>query len=308
MPNVFQIVVMGCTGGPFEGNLSGYLLSPIESEEWIAFDAGTLLDGIEEAVSKKSFQGISFTDPDLRPAGEILLKHLKAYLISHAHLDHIAGLILNSQVDTHKYILGIDPTIDNLRDHIFNGRIWPNYGNEGFEPILNKYQYVRLPLHELVSIPETSMQVETYLLSHPHGYPSAAFLIEYKGEYMLYFGDTSSDTMEIEKHVARVWRRIAPLIQEGKFRGMLLECSFPQKDARQAMFGHLDTRLMMLELHHLADLAQTSLEGLNVIVTHLKESLYTSSDPKKSIIQELTEMNHLGINFIFPDQGDRILL
>ncbi len=299
MDETFQVVVMGCSGGPREGNLSGYLLSTIQQPEWIAFDGGTLLSGIDKAISKKSLEGVT--------AAEMLRDHIKAFLISHAHLDHIAALVINSQIDTPKPILGIDPTIDNLRDHIFNGRIWPNYGNEGVEPQLNKYQYVRLPLHEPISIPHTSMSVETFLLSHPRGYPSTAFLFEREGDYLLCFGDTSSDSLEIEKHLARIWKRIAPLIQEGKLKGMLLECSYSHKEAEQAIFGHLDTKLMMLELHHLADLGQISLEGFKVVVTHRKESLKAGEDSKQAIAEELTEFNDLGIDFIFPEQGDRIL-
>lgn len=308
MPEAFQVVVLGCSGGPRECNLSSYLVSGLHHNEWICLDAGSLLTGIDLAVEKKSLEHVSFSNPELIPSAEMLLEHLKAYLISHAHLDHIAGLVLNSQSDTQKHILGIDPTIDNLRDFIFNGRIWPNYGDEGDEPILKKYHYVRLPLHVMKPIPDTSMQVETFLLSHPRGYPSTAFLIEYQGNYLLYFGDTSSDSLETEKHLTRIWKRIAPLIQENKLRGIFLECSYSHRDADSVIFGHLDTKLMMLELDHLASIAQTSLKGLNVIVTHRKESLRKKDHPFPVIEQELAEMNKLGINFILPTQGDRIIL
>ncbi len=307
MGNTFQLVVMGCTGGPHEGNLSGYLLAPAESHDWIALDAGTLLTGIEKAFERKTLTDSIFLGKECVPAAELLLNHLKAFLISHAHLDHIAGLVLNSQVDTFKSILGIDPTIDNLRDHIFNGRIWPNYGDEGVEPTLKRYHYQRLPLHRPTPIPETSMKVEAFLLSHPRGYPSTAFLIEYNDAYLLYFGDTSSDSLEHEKHLSRIWKRIAPLIASKKLKGMLLECSYSHKEAAQAVFGHLDTKLMMVEMHHLAEVAQTSLEGLNVVVTHRKESISSGDDPETEITSELSEMNDLGINFIIPAQGDRLL-
>lgn len=229
MDEVFQVVVLGCTGGPRESNLSGYLMSPLASQEWIAFDAGSLLEGIERALEKKSLLGVPFTDSGLTNAAEMLVKHLRAFLISHAHLDHVAGLVLNSQIDEGKYILGIDPTIDNIRDYLFNGRIWPNYANEGSEPMLRRYFYQRLPLHLPQSIPLTSMKVEAFLLSHPRGYPSSAFLVDYQDHYLLYFGDTSSDVLESEKHLARVWQRITPLLKAKKLRGILLECSFPQK-------------------------------------------------------------------------------
>lgn len=308
MTKSFQVIVMGCTGGPFECNLSGYLVSSLKGQEWVALDAGSLLTGINAAFEKNNLDPIELGNTGLVPAGELLLHHLKAFLISHCHLDHISGLVLNSQIDTPKSILGIDSTIDNFRDHIFNGRIWPNYGSEGVEPLLKKYQYVRLPLHIPVPIPNTAISVEAYLLSHPRGYPSTAFLLKDHEDYLLYFGDTSSDSLEVEKHLARIWKRIAPLIREGKVKGIFLECSYPHKDAYQASFGHLDTKLMMAEMHHLADLAGTNLEGLKLIVTHRKDSLRLNENPKEAIAQELSEINDLGIQFIFPNQGDRIFL
>lgn len=307
MDEVFQVVVMGCTGGPREGNLSGYLVSPLECNEWIAWDAGTLLAGIDSAFRKNNLDPALFSDPEFTPTGEMLREHVRAFLISHTHLDHIAGLVLNSQIDTKKAILGIDSTIDNFRDHIFNGKIWPNYGDEGKEP-LKRYHYVRLPLAKATPIPNTSMHVEAYLLSHPGDYPSTAFLIEYKGDYLLYFGDTSSDALEKNNHLATVWQRVAPLIQEGKLRGIFLECSYPDEESDQVVFGHLDAQLMINELHRLADYVETSLQGLNVVVTHRKETLKKGEDPSERIAEELTALNDLSVNLIFPEQGDRILL
>jgi len=308
MKEEFQMVVLGCTGGPRENNISGYLLSPLAKQEWIALDAGSLLVGMERALEKGSLKDVVFTDDKLTPAGEMLNKHIGCFLISHAHLDHIAGLVLNSQIDSKKCILGISPTIDNLRDHIFNGRIWPNYGNEGYEPILNLYEYVRLPLHKQMGVPKSSMSVEAYLLSHPGGYPSTAFLIDYHDHYILYFGDTSSDFLEEEKHLTRVWKRVGPLIREKKLHGIFLECSFPHKDADLVVYGHLDTKLLMRELHVLAEIADTSLEGFNVIVTHRKESLRKDIDVKEVIKEELLAANDLRVNFLFPEQGDRFIL
>ena len=305
MNAAFQIVVLGCSGGPRENNISGYLISPLSSQQWIVLDAGSLLGGIDKALAKDNLKNVTLTDPKMTPSCEMLVKHIKGYLLSHAHLDHISGLVLNSQIDSKKYILGIDSTIDNLRDHIFNGKIWPNYGSEGIEPILNRYQYVRLSLHKEQPIPDTEMTVETYLLSHPHGYPSSAFLIEYKGRYLLYFGDTSSDYLEGEKHLERIWHRIAPLLKNGSLHGIMLECSFPHEDADQVIYGHLDTHLMIRELHHLAEIAGTSVKGLNVLITHRKECLKKERDAHLKIQEELTALNDLGVALHFPKQGDR---
>jgi 3',5'-cyclic-nucleotide phosphodiesterase len=301
----FQIVVMGCSGGPYENSLSGYLLSPLEErQQWITLDAGSLLCGIECALTKNALTQVPFTDPQLKPAVEMLVRHVKAYMLSHAHLDHLAALVLNSQIDSSKPILGIDTTINNIRDHIFNGKIWPNYGNEGGEPILSLYQYVRLPLHQKKEIPNTEMSVEAYLLSHPGGYASSAFLLEYKGHYLLYFGDTAADSKEVEKHLERIWRRVAPLLQKRVLHGILLECSYPHEEAHQVIYGHLDTHLMMEEFHRLAEIARVSLEGLNVLVTHRKQSFKKRGDNFTKIQSELMALNDLGLRFHFPEQGD----
>ncbi|MFZ0565539.1 MAG: 3',5'-cyclic-nucleotide phosphodiesterase [Chlamydiales bacterium] len=303
----FQIVVMGCTGGPKENNISGYLFSPIDRNEWIALDAGTLLSGIERALEKKNLDDSLFSDTSLTPSGEMLSSHLQNYLISHAHLDHIAGLILNSQVDTPKSILGTHSTIDNLRDHIFNGKIWPNYGSEGNKPVLNRYHYVRLPFHKKMQIPNTSMSVQAYPLIHAPLCPSTAFLIEHQDRYFLYFGDTTADTPENNKPIEQIWKLIIPLLKEKKLKGISLECSFPYNKDAPDLCGHLDTYLMKQAFHRLAELSKTSLEGFKVMVSHRKESIYSGRDVKEQIAEELAKNNDLGLHFIVPNQGDKIL-
>ena len=40
----FKVVVLGCGGGPIENNLSGYLVAPHQSTDYIALDAGSFLE------------------------------------------------------------------------------------------------------------------------------------------------------------------------------------------------------------------------------------------------------------------------
>ncbi|MCP5468977.1 MAG: 3',5'-cyclic-nucleotide phosphodiesterase [Chlamydiales bacterium] len=305
----FKVIVLGATGGPSEADISGYLLYPTsDSSEGIVLDAGTLLQGLISAGERGNFKDFNLEDPTLHPFGEVFLKKIRGYLISHAHLDHIAALVINSQSDAqNKFVAGTDTTINDLRDHIFNAVIWPNYGTEGNEPILKKYKYVRLPLHEMVPLPNTAFKVEAHRLCHPHDYPSTAFLLEYKGSYVMYFGDTSPDALEKDKHLSHIWKRLAPLIREKKLRGIFLECSVPNEDSAQVIYGHLNPKLMMEEFHNLAKEVGGDLKGLKVIVSHRKESLLISKD-KCRVDVELKEANDLGIEFIFPIQGDCIPL
>src|SRR5258708_36713171 len=74
----FDIVSLGALGGIQDGNLSANLIRPHDDDRAVTCDAGTLVNG-------------------LRVAGETGgLDRIKGYLISHAHLEHVAGLIIAS--------------------------------------------------------------------------------------------------------------------------------------------------------------------------------------------------------------------
>ena len=137
----FVSIVLGTAGGLEEQNLSAYLLAPIGSKDFVALDAGTLLTGLRKARMMGSLWDIHVPpESDLTIEGWVLQNNIKAYLITHAHLDHVAGLVINSPADTTKELLGIPSTIDYIRDHLFNWKIWPNFGNEGDQLRLNKYR------------------------------------------------------------------------------------------------------------------------------------------------------------------------
>jgi 3',5'-cyclic-nucleotide phosphodiesterase len=305
----FEVVVLGAHGGPKENNLSGYLLASKGSDGFVALDAGSLLHGIDLAAKKNNFDHIKVDAKSLwNFEAEILRQHIKGYLLSHAHLDHVAGLVINSTIDSNKPIFGIDSTIDCLRDYLFNWKIWPNFGSEGPKP-LNLYRYQRMRLGEKISIPNTQMTVEPFLLNHPESSQSTAFLIESGGSYVLYFGDTSPDDLEPQKRMEIIWKRVAPLIQEKKLKCIFLECSYTDERQKRELFGHLNAKYLIEELKKLAllvDPINPSLNDLRIVVTHIKESFLKEVSSQKIIESELTQLNSLGIEFIFPKQGERL--
>lgn len=308
---VFKVIVLGSGGGPLEGDLSSYLIAPKDSSNFIAIDAGTLLEGIYKANDQGAFEDV-VVDPKSpwNVEGQILRNHVKGYFISHAHLDHVAGLVFNSIVDTNKPIYGLDSTIDYLKEDLFNGHVWPNFGNEG-KRALNQYQYIRLHPNEIVDFQD--LQVETFLLNHPGCYLSTAFLIRYQDDYILYFGDTSPDALETEKRIETVWKRLAPIIQEDKLHAIFLECSFTNKTADHELFGHLNPKFIMKELRALANRVDpknpsSALKGLKVLITHIKNPPLKGVSPSEVIQKELEEANDLGVEFLFVRQAEKILL
>jgi 3',5'-cyclic-nucleotide phosphodiesterase len=293
-----------------ETNLSGYAISPKGSADFVALDAGSLLGGL---IQVEQESGLDVKESKFIPAATMLKEGIKAYLITHPHLDHCAGLVINSTADTKKPILATGFTIDAMRDHLFNWKIWPNFGSEGKKPRLNIYAYQRLKEGKQVAIPKTAMRVEAFLLSHPGDYLSTAFLLESNGVYLLYVGDTAPDVLSPKKRLAKVWERIAPLIRHRKLAAIFIESSCIDSNEECALYGHLTPQFLMQEMHHLASLvdpgkASTSLSGLKVVVTHIKETLLRGPSAKEIIEQELTRQNDLGISFLFPSQGQKLLL
>src|ERR1700730_10696223 len=93
----FSVVPLGVKGGIDESNLSAYMLAPAGTHDYVCLDAGTLYYVLHKAVEAHVFGS----------SESVVLRHyIKGYLISHAHLDHIAGLIINSPDDAPKNIYG----------------------------------------------------------------------------------------------------------------------------------------------------------------------------------------------------------
>jgi 3',5'-cyclic-nucleotide phosphodiesterase len=294
-----------------EANLSSYLLAPIGSTEFVALDAGTLLTGLQQARSKGNFSDIVVPpESSLSVAGQVLTQHIKAYLISHAHFDHLAGLVLNSPDDTTKSILGLEPTIKQIQEHVFNGQLWPNFTDEGPGIPLKKYHLVRLQPGVEQAIAGTRLSVRAFPLCHA-GTPSTAFLLQASSASALYVGDTGPDEAEHCTMLYQVWQAMAPLVQQGRLRGIFIESSYPNGRDVTRLYGHLTPECLLTELHRLAALVNThqptdALRGLTVIVSHIKPTLQRAQLERAQIQQQVAALNDLGVRFLFPEQGARV--
>ena len=59
---------------------------------------------------------------------------ITTYLITHPHLDHISGFVINTAGFQHtsrpKRLAGLPSTIDAFKNHVFNDVLWPNLSDE----------------------------------------------------------------------------------------------------------------------------------------------------------------------------------
>ncbi|CAN2050638.1 3',5'-cyclic-nucleotide phosphodiesterase [Candidatus Magnetomoraceae bacterium gMMP-1] len=309
----FIWISLGVDGGLNEGNLSAHLLAPYNSSDFICLDAGSLLTGLRVTAQNGGFKDISLDNyPEYTIEHVVLHHHIKAYLISHCYLDHVNGLASISPNDSPKPIISLSDNIDDIRDSIFNWRCWPNMANEGKKPHIGQYQYVRLEEGKSISIPNTSMHVEAFPLSHDLSTDSAAFLIESNGFYALYMGDTGPDEVEERQTTETLWKRIAPLIQDHRLKVISMEASYKDERSDELLLGHLTPSWIMKAFHKLADMVNPNqknkaLEGLNVIITHIKpDEFFIKGKATREVIEDqLQSHNDLGIRFILPKQGER---
>ncbi|WP_312395878.1 3',5'-cyclic-nucleotide phosphodiesterase [Chryseobacterium sp.] len=295
--NSFKIIPLGTYGGGDESNLSSYMAAPLNSENYVALDAGTLRAGIQKAIEKGSFSEKS--------AAEILQKNIKGYMISHGHLDHVSGMVINSPDDSKKYIYALPSVAKILADDHFSWRTWANFTNAGEAPKLGKYNLITLTSGTEIPVTDTEMEVTAFPLSHVKPYESTAFLLRHGKDYVLYLGDTGSDRVEQSDRLQNLWKQVAPLINGNQLKGILIEVSFPNEQPEKSLFGHLTPKLLQEELNTLNSFCKSGkLKQVPVIITHMKPV----DDNIEKIKQQLKDQKNSNINYIFPVQGEKIVL
>jgi 3',5'-cyclic-nucleotide phosphodiesterase len=300
----FDVVTLGARGGIEDGNLSAYLISPAGDPRGVTCDAGALVAGLRAADAKGAFDGVTVpADSSYTRVGYILTEQIKGYLISHAHLDHIAGLIVASPDDAKKPIYALPSVNADIEQTYFNWDAWPNFGNRGKEPQLKKYEYRDLAVAEKTELTDTAMSVTAFPLSHG-GVESTAFLIESGDDALLCFGDTGPDEVENATRIADVWAAVADKVRDGNLKAVIIEVSYTNAQPDKQLFGHLTPAWLLKSLRGLEEKAgKGSLKGLPVVISHIKYSLKQGQQPQEAILEELQAGNDLGMKFIIPEQG-----
>jgi cAMP phosphodiesterase len=289
--SVFKLVPLGVKGGVDESNLSAYLVAANGTDDYICLDAGTIHAGIQKAIESGVFH---------QSAEAVLRQDIKAYFISHAHLDHVAGMIINSPDDSSKNIYGLPFCLDILKDKYFTWKNWANFTNEGDTPRLNKYHYVALDTSQEKPIPHTGFSVRAFTLSHSNPYQSTAFLVKVEDNYILYLGDTGSDEVEKSDRLLSLWMRVGPLITAKKLKAIMIEVSFPNEQPDKQLFGHLTPKWLMKEMRMLRQFtAPGSLIGFPLVITHIKPH----GNNESLIKEQLKKENELKLKLVFPEQG-----
>jgi hypothetical protein len=183
------------------------------------------------------------------------------FLISHAHLDHVAGLILSagSLHGCRKRVCAPPSALKTL-ETIFSDRIWPNLASWDEDDAPFKLLYRPLKFDDAYqTVFRDSVSVRAMPVLHGQNdtlgdYQSSAFFVRHdvSGQQFLFFGDVAPDSLATHApQTIAVWRAAAPLIPH-TLSTLFIECSWPSGRLDDQLYGHLSPEHLVDELVVLA--------------------------------------------------------
>jgi len=184
------------------------------------------------------------------------LARIDHILISHSHLDHVLaiGLLADSVLRLRAQagrppiqVHALAPTLESLRQHIFNGVIWPDFTRlpSAEHPVLSLHAF---EIGQRLNLGGREIEV----LSAEHTVPAVGFAVAGPLGHWVYTGDTGPNPA--------LWRRLAQL----KVSHLVIETAFSDDERQLARISrHLCPAALGREL--------AQLEGsVDVLITHIK--------------------------------------
>jgi len=226
-----NIRVLGCSGAI----AAGYKTTAFLLDDDVLIDAGT-------GVGDLPLDALASID------------HI---LVSHSHLDHVLAIplladsVLRLRAQAKRppiQVHALPETLDALRQHLFNGVIWPDFTRlpSADHPVLSLHPF---EIGQRLLLGEREIEV----LNAEHTVPACGFAVD-GGEagHWVFTGDTGPN--------AALWRRLAQL----KVAHLVIETAFSDEERQLA---HVSRHLCPAQLGR--ELAQLG-GSVDVHITHIK--------------------------------------
>lgn len=224
---MMRIRILGCSGGIGAGSRTSALLV----DDDVLIDAGTGIGDLDLA--------------DLDPIRHVFL--------THAHLDHIAGLpmlvdyLFDENFNEPLTVYAREETLRAIQDHLFNDVIWPNFARlpSAENPML---RYKVCSPGDTVTIGHRDF----YAVDVMHTVPTLGYTVQNSGGAFAVSGDTKTNET--------LW----PVLNAcNDLRVLVIEVSFPdemEELANQA--GHYCPRTLTRDLERLKHAPEIWLTGM----------------------------------------------
>jgi cAMP phosphodiesterase len=191
----------------------------------------------------------------LSVAEQIQIQHA---LISHAHLDHTAGLAFLTDTlamispERHVTVSSIAPVIESLRLHAFNDALWPNFTTipSGATPVLAFRTLAEEVEARVGELWVTPVPVE-------HTVPTTGYVIHDGETGFVYSGDTGP--------TERLWR----IAREMRgLKALIVETAFPNRlDTLARVSGHFTPDMLRREIDKMPP-------DIPIWIFHIKPQLF----------------------------------
>ena len=183
---------------------------------------------------------------------------IETALVSHSHLDHIAGLayltetLALCEAPAPLTIASLEPVVTALRTSIFNDTVWPDFTRlpTPQAPVL-RFQGLREDTEQRVG----NFWVRPVPVSH--SVPTSGFILHDGTSGLVYSGDTGP--------TEALWKAARDI---RGLRAIILECAFPNRMAALAEIAcHMTPELIRRELDKMPD-------DVPVLIFHVKPQFY----------------------------------
>ena len=202
--------------------------------------------------------------------GELPLDALAAIdhiLISHSHLDHVLSIALladavirlrEAQQRPPSQVHALQATLDALRQHVFNGVIWPDFTRLP-SPQAPALRFVPFEVADVIRLPGPQGERRIEVLSALHTVPAVGFAVEMPGAgaphapgHWVFTGDTGPNPA--------LWQRLSQMT----VAHLVIETAFGDDESQLARISrHLCPATLGQELAHLPG-------RVKVHITHIK--------------------------------------
>jgi len=225
--DVMRIRILGCSGGIGAGARTSAMLV----DDDVLIDAGTGIGDLSLA--------------ELQPIRHVFL--------THAHLDHIAGLpllvdtVFDERFETPVTVYARAETLRAIRDHLFNDVIWPDFGRlpTAENPML---RYRECSPGDTITIGHRDF----YAVDVMHSVPSLGYTVQNSGGVFAVSGDTKTNET--------LW----PVLNACEdLKVLVIEVSFPDEMEKLAAdAGHYCPRTLTRDLERLRHDPEIWLTGM----------------------------------------------